>query len=254
MHPADADTGRVFRAGGVTIPARADFVVNTTRCTTLGRESVRISTVEHLLSALHGFCIDNAVIEVDGPEIPILDGSALPFAEAIASAGIVGQRKPPQCVIVPEKIEFEDARSKYTAVATASEGMTLDIGVAFDDWPEGTTPTDGIFGQNSGPDYLKNVAPARTFAFQSEVEMLIAAGLAKGGSLDNALIITPPDTFSTPLRLPQEWAAHKMLDIIGDLALVDARLQMNIWALRPGHRGNVRLAQELLKQRKSNTE
>ncbi len=247
VHPADAGSGRVFRVGAVTIPARADFVVDTTRCTTLGAEGIRVSTVEHLLCALHGFCIDNAVIEVEGPEIPILDGSALPFAEAIAAAGMIVQDREAR-IITPEKIEFTEGRSQYNATHSVFSGYTLESGVYFDNWPEGNAATTEVLPPNSGAAYLERIAPARTFAFRSEVDHLIAAGLAKGGSLDNALIITPPDGFSTPLRLPQEWAVHKMLDLIGDLALVDARIQATIFATRPGHRGNVRLALELLKQ------
>ena len=246
VHPAEADCGRVFRVGAVAIPARADFVVDTMRCATLGAEGIRVSTVEHLLSALHGFCIDNAVIEVDGPEIPILDGSALPFAEAIAAAGIVLQDREAR-IVRPKKIEFTEGRSAYQA-AGGGAALELILELAFDNWPEGNAANGGFFTADSGPAYTKRTAPARTFAFQSEVDQLIAAGLAKGGSLDNALIITPPDGFSTPLRLPQEWAAHKMLDLIGDLALVDARIEGIIGVVRPGHRGNVRLASELLKQ------
>ena len=248
VHPADADSGRIFRVGKVVIPARADYVVDTTRCTTLGAEGIRVSTVEHLLSALHGFCIDNAVIEVEGPEIPILDGSALPFAEAIQEAGIVAQDKAPR-VIRPQRIEFTEGRSQYIAAAPPLTSCTLDVTVDFENWPEGNvTLSEKSFGQNSGSEYKTKIASARTFAFQSEVDQLIAAGLAKGGSLDNALIITPPAGFSTPLRLQQEWAVHKMLDLIGDMALVDARIEAAIFAVRPGHRGNVRLARELLKQ------
>ena len=248
-HPAETDAGRVFRVGGIVIPARADFVVDTARCTTLGAEGVRISTVEHLLSALHGFCIDNALIEVEGPEIPILDGSALPFAEAIQQAGIVAQDKSPR-IIVSGEIEFTEGRTQYRAAPSATEGVALNVAVDFDNWPEGRAEANGVFAQRYEPEYCRAVAAARTFAFQEEVEQLMAAGLAKGGSLDNALIITPPDGFSTPLRLPQEWAVHKMLDLIGDLALVDARIQAAIFAARPGHRANVRLALELLKQSK----
>ena len=247
VHPAEADSGRVFRAGGVTIPARADFVVDTTRCTTLGAEGIRVSTVEHLLSALHGFCIDNAIIEVEGPEIPILDGSVLPFAEAIQAAGLVAQDKAPR-IIRPEKIEFTDGRSEYAAAPREFGRLTLSVSAQFDNWPEGNGAIRTEFGKDFSAQYQTEIAPARTFAFQSEVNQLIAAGLAKGGSLDNALIITPPAEFSTPLRLPQEWAVHKMLDLLGDLALVDARIEAFIVAARPGHRANVRLARELLKQ------
>ena len=246
VHPADADSGRVFRVGKVLIPARADWVVDTTRCTTLGAEGIRVSTVEHLLSALHGLCIDNAVIEVDGPEIPILDGSALPFAEAIQAAGIVAQDKSPH-ILRPKKFASEEPGWVCNVKPSRFGFCSLLVGVGFINWPEGNASVTEDLGLQFASQYIEKIAPARTFAFQSEVDQLIASGLAKGGSLDNALIITPPAEFSTPLRLPQEWAAHKMLDLIGDLALVDSRIEAIIGAVRPGHRGNVRLALELLK-------
>ena len=181
-----------------------------------------------------------------------MDGSALPFAEAITAAGTVSQDKLAR-FICPEKIEFAGGRSEYGVMPHEFGGMTLSVSTQFDNWPEGSAAQIENFTSNSAPDYAEKIAPARTFAFREEVDQLIAAGLAKGGSLDNALIITPPAEFSTPLRLPQEWAVHKMLDLIGDLALVDARIEAFIYAARPGHRGNVRLALELLKQQEPST-
>jgi UDP-3-O-[3-hydroxymyristoyl] N-acetylglucosamine deacetylase len=243
VHPAEANTGRLFQLNGVSIPAHVQFVVDTTRCTTLGRDGARVSTVEHLLSAMAGCGIDNCRIEVDGPEIPILDGSALPFAEAIQTVGIETQGVPPRYARVREPVVVTMGSSELRA--EPGERFSLDVETEFDDWPEGAAAltASGKDGVLNG--YAEHVAPARTFAFRREVEMLIAAGLAKGGSLDNALIITPPDNFSTPLRLPSEWCAHKMLDVIGDLALLNARLVMRIQARRPGHRVNTALAQAL---------
>lgn len=244
-HPAEPDTGRVFRVGKTSFPARADYVTDTTRCTTLGADGVTLSTVEHLLSALYGCGIDNAILEVEGPEIPILDGSALPFVEAIQAAGIVAQSRPPRLLALTETVEWMEGASQIAAIPDSL--FQVEITTEFANWSEGRAILCQTVGPSPPEEYASDIAPARTFAFRHEVEQLLAAGLAKGGSLDNALIITPPDSFSTPLRLPQEWCRHKLLDLLGDLALLDARPQMKLTATRPGHRLNTRLAQELLK-------
>jgi UDP-3-O-[3-hydroxymyristoyl] N-acetylglucosamine deacetylase len=244
VSPADADTGRVFCVGSVEIPARADFVVDTARCTTLGKDEARVRTVEHLLSALYGLGIDNARMTVDGPEIPILDGSALPFVAAIQAVGIRAQGSLARTITPSEPIEVRDGVSLIRI--TPANALTIEVETEFADWPEGFASICYPVSAHAAEDYAKFVAPARTFAMRREVEMLLAAGLAQGGSLENALIITPPDTFSTPLRLPNEWCAHKLLDLLGDLALADARLNIDVFATRPGHRINTLAARRLL--------
>ncbi len=245
VHPAESGFGRIFRVGQIDIPAHIDHVVDTTRSTTLGTAGARVHTVEHLLSALHGLGVDNALIEVEGPEIPILDGSALPFVEAIVAAGIRGQGDP--CRILGYRADADplllnEGSSSFSV--TASDTFRIAVTTEFANWVEGkaTVEYDSSFSDT----YATEIAPARTFAFREEVEHLLKSGLAQGGSLDNALIITPPDEFSTPLRLPEEWCAHKLLDVLGDLALVGARLQIAVTALRPGHRANTALARRLL--------
>ncbi|HLJ54690.1 MAG TPA: UDP-3-O-acyl-N-acetylglucosamine deacetylase [Chthonomonadaceae bacterium] len=243
VRPAGPGTGRVFHAAGQCIPARTQFVVDTRRSTTLGRDGARLSTVEHLLSALAGCGIDNCDVDVEGAEIPILDGSAQPFVRLIHVAGIVRQRAPARFVTLDAPLSVENGGSELRAEPAGA--MSLRVETRFDEWPEGaaTLEVDGPAGVPA--DYMEAIAPARTFAFRREVDMLIAAGLAKGGSLDNALVIEPPDTFSSSLRIPQEWCAHKALDLIGDLALLDARLAIRVTALRPGHRINTALAQKI---------
>lgn len=254
VHPADVDTGRSIRVrshtNSYTIPARADYVVDTTRCTTLGVAGHRVHTVEHLLSALYAYQIDNALIELDGVEIPILDGSALPHALAIEQSGIMAQDKPPRVLHLKQSVRLEDRASAHKA--EPADTLRVEVRVEFFNWPAGDTSC--IF-EMVEDDYLPHmdtyrdgIAPARTFAFAQEVEQLLAAGLARGGSLDNALIITPPGEFSSPLRLPEEWCCHKLLDVLGDLALTNARLAMHIKALRPGHASNVNFARLLLEQ------
>jgi UDP-3-O-[3-hydroxymyristoyl] N-acetylglucosamine deacetylase len=242
VHPAEANSGRVFQVGNVRLPARVEHVVDTRRCTTLGKDGVKVSTVEHLLSALAGWQIDNALIEMDGAEIPILDGSALPFAEAIQSVGVQEQTMPAAVLRLSEPLEWNDGACGITA--EPSDGFHFQTTVGFDDWAEGTAVHSGYVTTSEG--YTEQIAPARTFAFRHEVDALLAAGLAKGGSLDNALVITPPDEFSSPLRLPREWAVHKTLDLIGDLALTDARLAVRVYAVKPGHRVNTEFAKQLL--------
>ena len=244
VHPGDVDSGRVFRAGGQTFAARADYVVDTTRCTTLGFEGARLHTVEHLLSALAAFQIDNALIEVEGVEIPILDGSALGHAQAIRQSGIIAQGKPPRVLHIGQPLEVKERASEMSAMP--ADTLQVQVQVDFANWPQGQATQTFNTGNGSYAVYANDIAPARTFAFRQEIEALLAAGLALGGSLDNALVITPPDSFSTPLRLPAEWCAHKLLDVLGDLALVNARLRASITATRPGHAANVKLAQALL--------
>ncbi len=241
VHPAEENAGRVFRVGSITIPAGAGYVTDTRRCTTLGNEGATISTVEHLLSALYGMQIDNAVIEVEGTEIPILDGSALPFVEAIQAAGIAMQSAPANVMTLVEEIHIRGASEMHVFPA---ETFSMHCDIAFENWAEGTA--SAVCEVENPNRYAAEIAPARTFAFRHEVEALLAAGLAKGGSLENALVITPPQTFSSPLRLPQEWAVHKILDIIGDLALANARLCLALNAVKPGHRINTQLARILL--------
>jgi UDP-3-O-[3-hydroxymyristoyl] N-acetylglucosamine deacetylase len=244
VRPAPPNYGRVFVREGIEIPALAANVVDTARCTTLGAGGERVRTVEHLLSALYALDVDNARIEIDGPEVPAMDGSALPFMEAIERAGIVGQDCEARVLTVCEKIPVDMGTAMLRAEPAGE--LAIDVTTRFEDWREGEAQVLATVGAHQAEGYRTRIAPARTFAFRQEVEVLIAAGLAQGGSLDNALIITPPSEFSTPLRVPQEWCAHKALDLIGDLSLVGARLRARITAQGAGHRANVLLARELV--------
>ena len=243
--PADTDTGRVFQIGEASLPAHADYVVDTARCTTLGHREARVSTVEHILSALTGCGIDNARIVVEGPEIPILDGSALPFVRAIGAVGIQEQARAARTLKLDIPISMELGDSSIHAFPAASD-FGIRVTTRFAHWEEGDCTLDFQLNSEEHRVYAEGIAPSRTFAFQAEVDALLAAGLAKGGSLDNALIITPPQGFSTPLRLPSEWCVHKALDLVGDLALINARILMHVVAVRPGHTLNTRFAAMLL--------
>jgi UDP-3-O-[3-hydroxymyristoyl] N-acetylglucosamine deacetylase len=244
VRPAEAGTGRVFRLGGVAVPARADYVVDSARCTVLGAGGARVATVEHLLAALHGCGIDNALMEVSGPELPVLDGSAAPFVAAIRDAGIVGQSVPARILTLGGRVARR--RGEGSLEAESSEAFAASVTTGFGFWPEGAATITFSGGPCSIGRFQADIAGARTFAFAHEVQALLDAGLARGGSLDNALVITPPDGYSSPLRMAEEWCVHKLLDLMGDLALVDARLQMRVRADRPGHAINTEFARELL--------
>jgi len=245
--PADVNTGRRIRIGTTEFEATTDHVVDTRRCTTLGTGDVRVHTVEHLLSALFAHRIDNCLIEIDGPEVPILDGSALPHVQAIEQSGIIAQHDDASMLILQEAFALEDRDSfaSATPLLGTKPEFDLNVEVVFPNWVEGARSQRLILDEHSNRIYCDSIASARTFAFRHEVEQLLAAGLAQGGSLDNALIITPPDGFSSPLRVPGEWCAHKVVDVVGDLALVGVRLALILRLVRPGHSFNVAVARAL---------
>jgi UDP-3-O-[3-hydroxymyristoyl] N-acetylglucosamine deacetylase len=236
VKPAPANSGIHFVVGAARIPARAAFVVNTRRCTCLGNGDKRVDTVEHLLSALFGLCITNVEIEVEGPEIPILDGSAQLWVKGLKAAGIVELGVCAPTLRLSEPVALQTGDSWYIAVPSEELGVTC---VTHFDHP--LLGTETITYVESPDHYENEIAPARTFGFSSEVEALLAAGLARGGSLDNALIIQH-DRFSHKLRLPHECARHKLMDLLGDLSLTGERLCASVTAIKPSHQGNTAFA------------
>lgn len=227
---------------GVEIPARLDSVVGTERATTLGAAGVTIGTVEHLLSALAGLGVDNARIEVDGPELPALDGSAREWVALIESAGLENQEMPARDIELTEAVTFTDGAARLEAFP--SDSFAAHYELDYPGTPVGRMTADFDAAHDS---YAEAIARARTFALIGEVEALRAAGLAQGGSLDNALVIYP-DRYSSPLRVPEEPARHKILDLIGDLSLLGARLHARVQVVRGGHRAHLRLAQAIREQ------
>jgi UDP-3-O-[3-hydroxymyristoyl] N-acetylglucosamine deacetylase len=229
--PLAADGGLRFRLmeTGVTFPASPDYVVETRRATVVGAGGATVSTVEHLLSALFAMGVDNAWIEVEGPEIPVLDGSAAAFVAAISSVGLATQKAPRALVAIDRPMVFRDGDA-LLAVAPA-ESFRIRFAVDFAP-PVGAQFIDAAIDADY---YAAEIAPARTFGYLHEVEALLAAGLARGGSLDNALIFAP-DGPLTPLRWPNEVVRHKVLDLIGDFALLGGWPQCDVVSLKSGHR------------------
>lgn len=239
VRPAGAASGISFRIdGAVTIPARAEFVTDTRRATVLGSGEHSVSTVEHLLSALAGMAIDNALVEVEGPEIPAMDGSALPFARAIDAVGVVRLSEPRRRYAPAAPRYFRDAE-KLLIVLPAGE-FRVKVAVAYD------PPIGAQFfeGELTPELYLREIAASRTFAFAHEVETLRARGLARGGTLENAVIFDESGPLR-PLRYDDEPVRHKTLDLIGDLALLGAWPQCEVVAIKGGHTLHHRAVLEL---------
>jgi UDP-3-O-[3-hydroxymyristoyl] N-acetylglucosamine deacetylase len=203
--------------------------------------------VEHLLSALAGLGITDADIQIRGPEVPILDGSALPWVEAIRAAGITeaaGETRPEMKLSQP--VLVTGPNGSFISVHPAA-ALALTVAAVFEHPLVGTQVARFAPGDSEGRDYASAVAPARTFGFIEEVEALQKAGLALGGSLENAVVVYP-DRYSGPLRFPAELAYHKLLDMMGDLFLAfggPLSLSVDIVAVKPSHRLNIELASRL---------
>lgn len=238
IRPAPAAHGRCFTRDGVTIPARADCVVETRRCVTLGRDGTTVSTVEHLLAALQLCGVTDAAITVDGPELPALDGSAQAWVQAIAAAGVCDGDGEVPCYTVTEPLWLEDGGSAL--LVTPAPALTLYAVLTI---PE--TVADNMTAGGVVAEVGEAIARARTFGLEREVAALLEAGLARGGSLENAVVLTR-DGYRNDHVWPNEPAWHKVLDLLGDLALLGRPLRGQVVAIRAGHRHHVALVQRLL--------
>lgn len=246
--PAPPDTGYVFRRmdlGGFEIPATVESVAHCGYATTLMRTGVMLSTVEHLLSALRGQGVDNAFIEIDNLEIPILDGSAEEFAEMIETAGVASQPLARRALLVREKVSFEQGNRRISV--EPADNYEIDCMIDF------AHPLIGVqrFSvELSNGAFIREIAPARTFGFTDEIEALRRANLIRGGSLENAIVLTPDGMLNkTGLRFRDEFVRHKILDIIGDLALLGMPILGRVVAERSGHIMHAGLMSKLLRVR-----
>lgn len=244
LRPAPRDSGIVFHRvdKGVSIRADVASVVDSAYATTIGNEEARVRTIEHLLSALSGLGIDNLIIEIDGPEVPILDGSATEIAGAILRAGIAKQGKKAAYLRITSPVIIEDSHSSIAAFPYNGRKITFRINFDHGILGEQTLSLD-INEEN----YIKEIAPARTFGFLKDVQYLMSKGLAKGGSLSNAIILTEKGILnSSGLRFKDEFVRHKVLDAIGDFSLIGMPIHGHIIADRAGHTANIRFLKHLL--------
>jgi UDP-3-O-[3-hydroxymyristoyl] N-acetylglucosamine deacetylase len=240
LKPAEAGRGIVFKrtdlkGGGAEIPARWDRVVDTTMCTTLGNgDGVTISTVEHLMAAFAGCRIDNALVEVSGPEVPIMDGSSQPFVFLVECAGIKELDAPRRVIRVKKAISVADGDGLATLVP--GEGFSVNFEIDFNSAAVSRQVLEvGLFNGS----FKKELARARTFGFLHEVERLRAAGLARGGSLDNAIVISGDKVLNEDgLRYDNEFVRHKALDAVGDLYLAGAPVLGRFHGVCSGHAAN----------------
>ena len=243
--PAPAGKGIVFRRVDLdNFEIRADVgsVARVAYATTLMNRGVWISTVEHILSALYGVGIDNAYVELDNFEVPILDGSALPFTDAIRRVGIHEQDRRKQYIRITKEFVLHDGEKSIGIYPSDKFAIQYDI-----DFPHPLIGRQSVNVQFTGMNYADSIAPARTFGFYHEVEKLQAGGLIRGGSLENAIVLTDTGMLNdTSLRFPDEFVRHKTLDLLGDFALIGQPVLGRLVAHRAGHALHTRFVAELL--------
>ena len=268
IRPSEAGSGIRFHrtdlGPGATVRALATNVTGTDHGTTISENGATVSTIEHLMSAAAGLGIDNMMVEIDAPEVPILDGSARPYVEAIMADGLLGQACQRLYLSLSEPFHFEEGGAAIDIIPSAESSMQLTV--------DFNSKVLGVqhFEYTPSTDYASQIAPCRTFCFFHELEFLASKGLIKGGDVDNALVIVehPVDDATLErmralfkadvlkveegylnnlqLHFPDEIVRHKMLDMIGDFALLGAPLRGTIIASKTGHRINTAVCRQLL--------
>ena len=246
LRPAPENTGYIFVRRDLDdfeIPASVEYVSHCSYATTLMRRGVVLSTCEHLLSALRGSGVDNCFIDLDNIEIPILDGSSEDWVELIAEAGIKELAAPRRVLKVLKRVDFEEEGRRMSV--EPAERFEIECVIDFPH-PYIKRQTFNFVMENGS--FGQQIASARTFGFEHEIEMLRKANLALGGSLENAIVLTKEGMLNeTPLRFDDEFVRHKILDIIGDVALIGMPLQGKITAEKSGHAVHAALMGKLLK-------
>jgi UDP-3-O-[3-hydroxymyristoyl] N-acetylglucosamine deacetylase/3-hydroxyacyl-[acyl-carrier-protein] dehydratase len=270
FHPAPTNHWFVFKRidleGQPLIKVDADNVADTARGTTLQANGAKISTTEHVLAALIGLQIDNVLIEVDGPEVPIMDGSSKPFVDALIDAGIEIQDAARDIFVLEDILSYEEPSRNVEMLAVPSPDYRITVMVDYNSPVLGTQHAQ----LHKIDEFKDNISPCRTFVFVHELEMLVKHNLIKGGDLNNAIVVVDREISqdklddlakllnkpnvqvkekgflnNTALHFQNEPARHKLLDIIGDLALIGQPIQGHILAARPGHAANVELAKKI---------
>jgi len=255
-------------APGAYVEALASYVSSTSRSTTLSKGQVKVGTVEHVLSALTGLGVDNAIIKIDSPEVPILDGSALPYVSAILKDGLEIQPAERRWVEITEPVEIKNSRNGAYIRVEPSDELSIEVTIDFNSKVLGVQTAKW----DSSVDYASEIAPCRTFCFFHEILMMSFFGLVKGGSVDNAIVIvekpakekqlkrmakkfkqpmlevTPEGYLSNlVLRFPDECGRHKLMDLIGDIRLCGGFPKARIVAYKPGHKLNTNISKLILK-------
>jgi UDP-3-O-[3-hydroxymyristoyl] N-acetylglucosamine deacetylase len=246
LKPAPENTGYIFvrtDLDNFELPASVEYISHCSYATTLLRKGVVLSTCEHLLSALRGYGVDNCFIELDNIEIPIMDGSSENFIELIEKTGVVEQAAPRHFLKILEKVEFAESDRKMSI--EPSDKFEIECLI---DFPHPFIKRQSFHFELKNGSFGREIASARTFGFTNEIEMLRKANLAQGGSLDNAIVLTPDGMLNeTPLRFNDEFVRHKILDIIGDVALLGMPVLGKIRAEKSGHAVHASLMSKLLK-------
>ena len=269
VNPAPADHGIVFRRtdveGTPTIPALCEYVTDTSRGTTIERDGVRVSTIEHIMSALWTLGVDNALIDIDGPETPIMDGSAKAYAGQIQAVGTEEQAAERRFYEVREKQVYTIPEKGVAIVLYPDEEFSVSVHVDYNSKVIGNQYAVFV----PGDDYTEKIAPCRTFVFLHELEPLFKMNLIKGGDLDNAIVVVENPVSdeqldhlkkifnkqdirvtggylnNLQLRANNELARHKLLDVLGDFALLGMRIKGRVWATRPGHFANTEFMKQI---------
>jgi UDP-3-O-[3-hydroxymyristoyl] N-acetylglucosamine deacetylase / 3-hydroxyacyl-[acyl-carrier-protein] dehydratase len=246
FQPATTRQGIVFRRtdceGLPRIRAEVSEVSASERRTQLGAGKHAIHTVEHVLAAVSGIGLDDVTIDMDGPEPPILDGSAAPFLSALSAAGTALIEGEPDFLDLSESVRIIDGASVYEAFPAAQ--LELDVTIEFAHRLIGTQSRQFVVTEEC---FAEELSRARTFGFLHEVDELRAMGLIRGVSLDNAVVLNESDILSGELRWPDEFVRHKAMDCVGDLALAGAKVRARIVAIKPSHRGTVTLVREMVR-------
>lgn len=268
--PAPANTGIRFRRTDMgddapLVEAWVDYVTSTSRGTTLKKKGIKILTLEHLMGALYGLCVDNALVSLDSSEVPILDGSAKLYVDALLKDGLQEQDAPRKYLEIKESIICRNSSGSEIKVEPA-ENFSVDLTIAFNS--KVLAKQDAAF--NSDMDFAKEIAPCRTFVFFNEIEPLLRLNLIKGGDLDNAIVIVDdeipqkrldhlarlfglqkvervPEGYLShiSLRFPNECARHKLLDVLGDFSLVGYPIKAKVTAYKSGHSINTEMSKKL---------
>ncbi len=246
--PAAANSGVVFKRTDLDdflIEAQSRHVARVSYATSLMKKGVLISTTEHLLSALAGLGVDNTLVEIDNLELPIVDGSALPFVNLIRQAGLRAQRARRTYAKILKPLELQEGGKKIAIYP--AEAFTASYSISF---PHPVIGAQSLDFTPTTASYESGIAPARTFGFLAEVEMLLKSGLVKGGSLDNVIVLDPEKVLNPEgLRFPDEFCRHKILDLIGDVSLFGHPIIGHIVADKAGHAMHAQLLSQLLRQK-----